>query len=205
MNSVQSEYLEKLLSGKIPEEAPEGYGDGLLLESMLFADDPAIEIWSELGMCGVYIAVYMQWVRELARYLEGKTVLEVGAGRGLLSAALSECGVDVVCTEPNEDLWFSGDSTERINAAGAINKFGHRSDVLLISAPNGEWATKALRQWRVIGKRLVVYIGEGFGGADAKSSFFREVDDGMSWGDYIELKKPRGRREEINFYEVKGD
>lgn len=124
----------------------------------------------------IYFIPTREFVRELAKTLRGRRVLEVAAGDGFLSRELEKRGVDIVATDSGR--WETprarmnarerkryrdaaglklGPNVVRMDAEKAIRKY--RPDVVLVSwAPPGPLLGKIIRA-----AKEVIEIGAGSG------------------------------------------
>lgn len=112
---------------------------------------------------GAYWTPNPQFVDELARFLEGKRVLEVFAGNGFLASLLAARGVSVRATTrfSGHDAHQHGlyHDVEDVDAVTAVRQYGHAHDVLLMCWPTvTPAALLAVAEWGV--DRDVAYIGE---------------------------------------------
>jgi uncharacterized UPF0146 family protein len=81
-----------------------------------------LSLLTESGTWCIYSA---EFIRELARQLQGRRVLEVGAGEGVLSRFLHEAGVDIVGTDNyswSRHIKF-GANVEKREAAEALKHY----------------------------------------------------------------------------------
>lgn len=141
------------------------------------------EKYIEMGMFGF---VSWRWVNPLAEWIGNRKCLEVMAGRGWLSYALQQKGIDVKATD--NFSWHQGHlkkwketvtDVENIDAVEAVETYGADIDFLLIS-----WAYMDDTAYRVIEKlhevnpdAKIIYIGEGYGGCTANNSFFDHIEE----------------------------
>lgn len=132
---------------------------------------------------------------DLHSWIDGRRVLEVFAGNGLLAKGLSERGVDIKATTifsghdgHNYGMHFD---VEDMDASNAVLKYGKDADILLMSWPvASEAATKAALYWG--DEKPMVFIGEvtnhdlGFGGLGGCASdlFFDLTYEGKVFGSY---------------------
>lgn len=115
----------------------------------------------------------------IAGLLEGRGVVEVGAGAGYWAWQLTQSGVDVAAYEPNEpdDNEFVAVASPYVpllrEDAAAAGK--HPDRALFMSWPSygGVWAEHALAVYE---GDLLVYVGEGDGGCCADDGFFKLLD-----------------------------
>lgn len=112
----------------------------------------------------------------IASLLQGRGVVEVGAGTGYWAWQLQQAGVDVVAYEP-----LAPDVNHYVSVAepyvpllqgDATAAAGHGDRALLMSWPDwgGSWPEDALRAYP---GDLVIYAGEGDGGACGDAGFFK--------------------------------
>ncbi|MDH2424849.1 hypothetical protein [Sphaerisporangium sp. TRM90804] len=115
----------------------------------------------------------------IAGVLNGRAVVEVGAGSGYWAWQLAQAGVDVVAYEPNDvtDNTFV-EITEPYypllrDDASAAGK--HPDRALLLSWPSysDPWASHALSAYE---GDLLLYVGEGESGCCADDAFFELLD-----------------------------
>ncbi|QST02144.1 hypothetical protein IMZ31_22085 (plasmid) [Pontibacillus sp. ALD_SL1] len=181
-----SQLLEEdiILEDKVPDDMPKhtshdpftSYEPGDILKDTMLR-----EKYVGIGMYGF---VSWRWVKPLSEWLKGKRCLEVMAGRGWLSYALREMGVDVVATD--NFSWISGSDVktevEPLEATEAVKKYGAEVDIVLMSwPPMSEDAYQVLKTMQDVNPDLLLlYIGESPGGCTANDDFFdhfQEVDD----------------------------
>lgn len=125
--------------------------------------------------------VSWKWVNPLVSWLGSKSVLEVMSGKGALSFALRQKGVNVIATDDfswHDNLKWNTLWTEieDIDAISAINKYGKKSDVLIMSwAPYNEpIGYEVLKRYNEVNPNgILLVIGEGHGGCTADDNFFR--------------------------------
>lgn len=134
---------------------------------------------------GVFWRPNEQFIANIAQELNGKRVLEIFAGNGALAGLLSKAGVEIKATSilsgmdrHSEGLYYP---VEHIDACGAVKKYAHVSDVLLICWPTVTDAVlDSLKIWGE-GKDFL-YIGEvtdykrGHLGGCATDSFFENIN-----------------------------
>ncbi|WP_433681898.1 hypothetical protein [Nocardia sp. CA-119907] len=123
----------------------------------------------------------------MSRFCDGRSVVELGAGRGYWAAQLANAGLNVEAydSEPPDqtenvsflraagqtDVWYSVGDLDRLTARSS----GGEGDVLFLCWPPG-WgntmASEALAAFEAAGGERVVYIGEPKGGKTGDDSFF---------------------------------
>jgi hypothetical protein len=100
---------------------------------------------------------------ELVQWIDGRRVLEIFAGNGLLAKKLRERGVDILPTTTfqGHDYHHHGMhcEVEELSAAHAVKKYGADCDVLLMSWPVAtEDASVASILWGE--EKPMIFIGE---------------------------------------------
>ncbi len=124
---------------------------------------------------GMWAIVTAGWTTALADWIGGRTAIEIMAGRGWLTRALSEHGVNIIATDD-----YSWDDThdatepvckvEQMDAEEVALTHLDR-EVLICSWPHStEPFQKICRLWLSEGKS-VVYIGEDNGGCCVREDF----------------------------------
>lgn len=104
-----------------------------------------------------------KFIAELVQWIDGRRVLEVFAGNGLLAKKLQDSGVDIIptTTYQGHDYHEFGMYTEveEIAAHDAVRKYGDCCDILLMSWPvSTEDASMASILWGE--DKPLIYIGE---------------------------------------------
>lgn len=119
------------------------------------------------------------WVKPLARWIGDRPCLEIMAGTGYLSYALSKYGCKVKATdnyswENKLDMSQRFFPVERLDAVSAIQKYGKDVKFILCSWPYmDDAAYQALKTMSEVNDKCrMIYIGEGFGGCTANDRFF---------------------------------
>ncbi|MFJ1461554.1 hypothetical protein [Nocardia sp. N2S4-5] len=122
----------------------------------------------------------------LARVCEGRTVVELGAGRGYWAAQLAGAGlrVEAYDSEPpdraeNASFGRAAGQSDVWHGVGDLDEFASRSfssdDVLFLCWPPG-WgdtmASEAVAAFEAAGGERLVYIGEPKGGKTGDDAFF---------------------------------
>lgn len=135
------------------------------------------------------------FLQELADYLDGRRVLEIFAGNGLLASRLARLGVPVTATSllTGHDGHEFGMHHEvlELDALQAVRRFGDDSEVLLMSWPTvTDQATRAALEWR--SERPIVFVGEyangstGHYGGTATDLFFQVTEERRRFTRYIQ-------------------
>lgn len=146
------------------------------------------EVYNSQGM---FAFVSWKWINPLVEWIGKRKCLEVMAGRGWLSYALRQKGVDVISTDnfswSNERGWKEP-LTEVIEADAieSINLFGDKVDLVFLGWPYmDDTAYKTIKRLHEVNPHAqVIYIGEGGGGCTANDDFFNHfelVDDKKFW------------------------
>ncbi len=124
------------------------------------------------------------WIKPLAKFLDGKICLEVMAGSGALSYALKNQGAHIITTDSMEwheyeceySYWKSNLYTymEKLDALEAIEKYGKQIDILIMSWPYMDnTAYQVIKKLNEVNSNaLVLYIGEDYYGCTADDEFF---------------------------------
>ena len=122
----------------------------------------------------------------LAGLLRGR-VLEVGAGSGYLGAALAERGVDIVVSDLGGERYAAfglGPVVRRDHEGDSLTLLPGEFDAVVMSWPHGRFA------WEVASRmkpgQLLVYEGEGEGGATADEAFYAMLDESFEGQDAAE-------------------
>lgn len=127
-----------------------------------------------------YSLISKNWINLLVKWIGNRKCLEVMAGRGVLSKALKNCGVNIIPTDSfawnnmKQNLWMD---IEQIDAVSAVKKYGKNVDLILCSWPYTDNAAyEIIRTMYEINKNLkMIYIGEGYNGCCANDKFFDSV------------------------------
>ena len=166
--------------------------------------------------CGFAI-ISKEWVQPLAKFIGKDKCLEIMAGTGLLSKALKDEGIDVICTDnlswegckPDWSNHFT--EIENLDCVKAIEKYGKDVKYIIMSwAPyQGEESLLAYRKMKEVNPDAVmIYIGEYQGGCTACDEFFEETEmrstmDYFEDGDEIPSEltpELRSMASELNFH-----
>ena len=140
----------------------------------------------QMGMFGF---VSWKWINPFVEWIAGRKCLEVMAGRGWLSHALRQKGVDVIATDnhswANKDFHYWQNlvtDVEELEAVESIEKYAADVDVVIMSwAFMDNTAAEVLKKLHEVNPNaILVYIGEGSGGCTADDEFydnFVELED----------------------------
>lgn len=153
-------------------------------------------------------------IKFIADILDGRPVVEIGAGNGYWAWMLSQHGVEVAAYDlhpvGHELSWFR-DSEELslpVKAEayfdvqlGGVNKLAdHPDHALFLCWPTMDpWAYDALRIYK---GSLVIYIGE-HGGCNADDSFFQELEANWTYVERGPLVAWEGIHDSLTVYERK--
>lgn len=116
----------------------------------------------------------------ISRLVAGRSVVELGAGRGYWAWQLEQAGLTVHAFEPrtpgvdNEYLKTSGQFTT-VSRRDHTVVDEHPDSVLMMLWPgyNVDWAADALRRYR---GDMLIYAGEGMGGCTADDDFYELLE-----------------------------
>ncbi|MEV6563032.1 hypothetical protein AB0M22_45460 [Nocardia sp. NPDC051756] len=123
----------------------------------------------------------------MSRFCDGRSVVELGAGRGYWAAQLANAGVDVRAydSEPpdrieNVSFRRAEGQTDVWHSVGDLDEFAARpsdgsSEVLFLCWPPGwgnSMASDALAAFGAAGGERVIYVGEPKGGKTGDDAFF---------------------------------
>ena len=125
-----------------------------------------------------FALVTNKWIKPLAEMIGDGKCLEVMAGKGTLSYALQQQGVNVKATDNYS--WKRFDFTklftdvENIDAVEAVKTYGKDIDYLIMSWPYiGQVCYNVVKElYDINPKAKVIYIGEPYGGCTACDKFF---------------------------------
>lgn len=143
---------------------------------------------------GMYAFVSWKWVNPLAEWIGKRKCLEVMAGRGILSYALRQKGINIITTD--DYSWFGERYTGwqdtiteviKLDAIEAVKQYGKDVDILIMSWPYmDDTAFNVIKElYQINPEAVVVYIGEGHGGCTADDNFhehFQEIEDELFEG-----------------------
>lgn len=179
--SHEGEYekiIELLEQHIIPECYPET--EAMPLSERELGMDSSVFRNAILQNCGYALLAY-EWIRPLAQWIRGRRCLEIMAGSGALTYALSQCGVDAIATDDKSwsdpcSKWFASPWTEveQLDCLQAIQKYGADRQIIICSWPYmDDSAYHALLEMRKVNPdALLLYIGEWECGATASQNFF---------------------------------
>jgi len=113
-------------------------------------------------------------------------LLELGAGHGQWQKALQARGADIMAFDTFEELPLPA-----FGVVGNVHKGGievlknfPRRNLLLVYPPLGDMATTAAKSFQ---GEYLVYVGEGWGGANAEPQFFRLLETEWDVVQWMEL------------------
>lgn len=160
-------YLNCIEQGIIPDYPPESLG---------LTDFYKVNPRDFCTKRGLWTVIDRQWTKQLSKWIGKRKFLEIMAGGGWLSKALSEYGTKIIATD---DYSWDNDShplMKRVynvipsHSLEAITTY--QTDILLCSWPPyaDEAMYRAARLWG--NKKPIIMIGEGYGGCNATDEFF---------------------------------
>jgi hypothetical protein len=163
--------------GGIPE--PDSYWANLAVDGMRRAYDAGLD---RISLCARYAWSIpspgdMAWLRQV---LDGRGVVEIGAGSGYWAWQMSQSGIDVAAYDPHPPGPDNKYATHRLYHPVEIGDHSaaadHSDRVLLLCWPpyDAPMAADALKAY---GGDTVVFVGEGPGGCTADDAFFKLLDD----------------------------
>ncbi len=192
------EYLDRVLSGDFPENAPDVFKQGVSayeVNSSNFGE--AYVVRTILLQHGIYPLIENCWIQELAGHLTGKQCLEIMAGSGWLSHGLRNAGINSIATD-RTDTYSSSFGVTCMDAMEAIEKFP--ADSIIVSWPpvSDDYICDVMDKWGT--EKEIVYIGE-IGGCTACDDFHAnfkhhvkiEKDNWENVHDHIYIGKWRRR------------
>lgn len=131
---------------------------------------------SDLHRLGVFAIPTMSWLEPLAYRLQGKKVLDLMSGRGMISAVLQSLGVDI--TPVDNGSWGLDEivETQRMSCIEAIKKF--KPDVVVCAWPDDNVREQSEKFKDVCDYIFqnelpieILYVGEPAGGCNAGDNF----------------------------------
>lgn len=168
--------IEDMKKNIIPEVYPNIYA---ITESISLSNTISDIIVKELG----FASIAKDWVKIIAEMIGNKKCLEIMAGAGAFSKALSDYGIDIIATDDfswdkwnNRTKWID---IEDMSAVDAISKYNNVDFILCSWPPYAEpHMYNALMQMRQVNPSAhIIYIGEEYGGCCADDNFFEEAID----------------------------
>jgi len=145
------QFIESVKRGDVPEYPPK---DSMDVPSASALD--AFRARTECTKRGMWAIVDKQWTKKLAKWIGDRKCLEVMAGAGWLSKALSSYGIDIIATD--DFSWNTGEKQhkdmvpvhpiETLDAMRSVGKYGDR-DILIVSWPpyDVEVITSVCEKW----------------------------------------------------------
>jgi len=173
----------------IPNEMPQTYTQNYCRsEDVPFRSIKALRLRDAYNEAGMYGFVSWRWVEPFVKWINGRKCLEIMSGRGWLSYALQQKGVNVIATDNfswHENFKEWNDTLtdiECIGAVDAVEKYGSDVDIVIVSWPEAADTTfKALKKLYEINSNAVfVFIGDENIEVCADSNFFthfKEIND----------------------------
>lgn len=153
----------------------------------------SMSFMSDLHHLGVFAIPTMSWLEPLAYRLQGKKVLDLMSGRGMISAVLQTLGVDI--TPIDNASWGLDEivETQRMSCIEAIRKY--KPDVVICAWPDDNVRNQSETFKDVCDYIFdndlpidVLYVGEPAGGCNASDNFPYEMDwDGSLMEGYVTL------------------
>lgn len=126
-----------------------------------------------------FALVTNEWIKPLAEIIGDSKCLEVMAGKGTISYALQQNGVDIKATDNyswKNSFTFEKLFTdvENIDAVEAVKKYGKDIDYLIMSWPYMDQVCYNVVKelYEINPKAKLIYIGESNGGCTACDEFF---------------------------------
>lgn len=165
-------FLEALMEGEIIES----------VNVRKIQDMWSCSYWFSVRDIIGYVSPTLAWAKAVKKVVQNGSVLEVGAGTGLVAKYLKEAGIQIIATDNFN--WFESEKTkwklffdvERLDYREAIRKY--RTDYLLLCWPYMDslaWeASKLFTELNPDGK--ILYIGEPHGGCTADDTFFEGIE-----------------------------
>jgi hypothetical protein len=113
----------------------------------------------------------------LANQLQGKKVVDVGAGSGYLSAELEKRGVDIIASDMGgmECLQYRIRRViKRDHEGDSLRLLPGNYDAVIMCWPHGSFAARVITMMK--SGQTLIYEGEGQGGCTANDDFFDILD-----------------------------
>lgn len=123
-------------------------------------------------------------------------LVELGAGSGYWSYELQRFGIDVIATDPFDEMFWSFrrekrerwqklyTSIEKLNSVEAIRKYPKRVPLIVWPSYDESWAADALD---IYTGETVIYFGEGEGNATADDRFHQLLDTNFADQHYVRM------------------
>lgn len=190
--------IEGLKKGEIPDTFPDleaelsifSARNDYTYEDRVYSYQARDEYTSRCG----FAIISKEWIQPLAKFIGKDKCLEIMGGSGLLSKALKDEGVNVICTdnlswENSKTEWKNHfTEIENLDCVEAIEKYGKNVKYIIMSwAPyQGKESVLAYRKMKEVNPdSVMIYIGEDLGGCTACDEFFEETEM-RSTMDYFE-------------------
>jgi len=185
MQAIKQLLLEK----QIPDDYPD---DISIIVQQPFTGDFFIDRFDFINISS-FALVSNRWAAPLADYIGGLKCLEIMAGRGVLSKALCDNGVNITATDDftwkwnrtvenkkgellnRDELWYG---VEDLECVKSIEKYGGDVGFIICCCPpyRDLCTYNALMKMREVNPDCkFIYIGEGRGGCHAEAKFFKEA------------------------------
>lgn len=171
------EHLTMIREHKIPKSLKSPVLDSCLQVPYMGTIKTIREIY--IRECG-FPYITESWVKPLARWIGNRKCLEVMAGTGWLSYALSKYKVAIKATDNYSWEHKFADinkNVERIDAIEAVEKYGKQVKFIIMAWPYMDnTAYRVLMKMREVNPDCrIIYIGEWFGGCTADDEFFEAI------------------------------
>lgn len=162
--------VESLQNKKIPDKYPEIILKSFAIRSII------IELQ---GFC----IVDKQWTKKLSAWIGNRKCLEIMAGKGTISKALQDNGVNIIATDDyswkgsfNFDNLFT--DVEKIDCLSAIEKYKDRDIIIMSWAYMDDTSYWVVQKLKTINPNaILISIGEGYGGCTDSCEFFDLIED----------------------------
>lgn len=141
---------------------------------------------------------------EVVSHLEGRPVLEVGAGGGYLAHLLEGQGVDILATDlgdrpymPEPKVWTE---VQTLDGVSAVRDHPHR--VVLISWPDdfnqeSGWSDQVLEATQA---EMIIYLGEGLGECTGSDRFHHLLADKWRTVKRVDLPRWPDMRDDLSIW-----
>ncbi len=171
---------ESLQKGVLPKSYPQG---PMIQDFGLIYPGFTYKFWRTEYIKSFGFPLFAEdWVKPLAKWIGDRPCLEVMAGTGYLSYALSKYGCNIKATD--DFSWSSRFSNvnrfinvENLDCVEAIKKYGKDVKFIICSWPYmDDNAYRSLITMREINPKCrMIYIGEDMGGCTANDKFFENI------------------------------